>query len=229
MNKVPENPSKNRNGNTALLVISGFLITLYITANLMAVKPITVFGLTLFDAGTITFPLAYMLGDVLTELWGYKTSQKVILLSFVCNLTVVLCTALGLLLPAPDAAAETAQAYAIIFAYVPRIVAASLVGFLGGELTNAWVMDRLREITAGKHLWLRTIGSSMVGYIFDTVLFVLLAFGGTLPVQDLGTMILAQYLIKVVLEVLFGTPLAYGLIVWLKKHCISQKEEEVPQ
>ena len=208
MNKqVSENPAKNRE-LTALTIVAALLATLYIASNAMAVKVIAIGDLALFDAGTITFPAAYMLGDVLTEVWGFKTAKKVIWLTFLCNLIFVLCTALGLVLPAPDYMEETTKAYAVIFGYVPRIVIASLAGFLCGELSNAFVMSKMKALTKGKYMWLRTIGSSAVGYIFDTVLFVLVAFWGTAPGKDLFSMITIQYGAKLLIEALCGTDAA---------------------
>lgn len=218
MDQVSENPVKNRNDSfNSLVVIAGLLITLYLTANIMAVKLINIFGVTLFDAGTVTFPLAYMLGDVLTEVWGFRTARKVIWLTFFCNILLVLSTFIGLVLPAADYMGETTKAYAVIFSYVPRIVVASLIAFLGGELLNAWALVKIKEITKGKHLWMRTIGSSAVGYVFDTVVFVLVAFAGVAPAKDLLTMIVAQYFMKLGLESIAATPMAYALIGWMRR------------
>lgn len=218
-NQVLENPVKNQNESfTSLTVISCLMVTFYLIANIMAVKVISIGGIALFDAGTVTFPFAYMLGDALTEVWGFRTAKKVIFVTFLCNIILVAATSLGLILPAPDYMAETTAAYAGVFTYVPRIVAASLLAFLGGELSNAWVMEAIKKRTGKKYLWIRTIGSSAVGYIFDTVIFVLVAFWGTSPVRDLLTMIVAQYFMKLGLEAIGGTPLAYGLIAWLKRH-----------
>lgn len=218
MDQVSENPVKNRNDSfNSLVVISGLLITLYLTANIMAVKLISVFGVTLFDAGTVTFPLAYMLGDVLTEVWGFRTARKVIWLTFFCNVLLVASTAIGLVLPAADYMSEMTKAYSVIFTYVPRIVVASLIAFLGGELLNAWSLVKIKELTKGKHLWMRTIGSSAVGYVFDTVAFVLIAFAGIAPAKDLLTMIIAQYFMKLGLESLAATPMAYALIGWMRR------------
>ena len=191
---------------------------MYLIANVMAVKLINVAGVTFFDAGTVTFPLAFMLGDVLTEIWGYKTARKVIILAFICNLLMVGMTTIGVHLPYPDYAADSAEAYARVFSYVPRIVAASLFAFLCGELANAWAMEKIKTATSGRYLWLRAIASSMLGYIFDTVLFVILAFAGTAPAKDLATMIGFQYLAKVLLEGLGATPFTYLAVAWLRKH-----------
>ena len=204
--------------NTALIILTALMVTTYLTANIMAVKLIEVFSLTLFDAGTITFPLSYMIGDVVTEIYGFKTAKKLIWLTFFCNILLVASTSIGILLPYPEYMADTHNAYSAIFMVVPRILAASLVAFVAGELSNAYIMVKIKEKTKGKHLWLRTIGSSAVGYLFDTVLFVLLAFSFTdVPAKDLITMIIAQYIAKLLIESIFGTPLAYGVIGWINK------------
>ena len=217
--KVPENPSQNRKGDfTPLVVVTAFLVTLYLIANLMAVKIISIGGLSLFDAGTITFPFAYMFGDVLAEIWGYRTARKAIFLTFICNALLVIFTSIGVILPYPDYMEGVQQAYSTIYTYVPRIVIASLISFLLGELANAkvlvWIKERQQN---GRNLWIRTIGSSMVGYLFDTVFFVLIAFSGTAPAGDLFSMIAVQYAAKLMIEAVFGTPFAYGLVNFLRR------------
>ena len=225
MDKVSENPFKNRVSRESLLVVvTALFVTLYLVSNIMAVKVVSIFGLFCFDAGTITFPLAYMLGDVLTEIWGYRTTRKVIIVTLVCNTLMVICTRIGVVMPSPDYLEPTAAAYNLMFDYVPRIVLGSLVGFFMGEISNAWVMARLKKATGGKYLWLRTIGSSMVGYLFDSVPFVLIAFAGVVSTHDLIMMVVLQYLLKLGIEVLFGTPLAYGAIAWIKRHTYSRYE-----
>ena len=218
-NKVSENPLKNRiYFDMPLMLVTGIFVTLYLVSNIMAVKIISIFGLFYFDAGTITFPFAYMLGDVLTEIWGYRISKRVIYLSLLCNIILVVCTNIGILMPSPDYLDQTAQAYDHIFAYVPRIVIGSLVGFFMGELSNAYLMEKIKRWTQGKYMWLRTIGSSMVGYIFDSVPFVVIAFYGTVPFEDLLKMIALQYVLKLGIEAFAGTPLAYVVVAWLKNH-----------
>lgn len=219
MNKVPENPSKNRIGDfSPLTVVSSLIVTMYLIANLMAVKIISIGPFTLFDAGTITFPIAYMLSDVLAEIWGYKTARKVIFLTFACNALLVIFTSIGTILPYPDYMGGIQQAYSTIYTYVPRIVGASLISFLAGDLINAKILVAMRDRSAdGKMLWLRTIGSSVAGYLIDSVLFVLIAFTGTSPASDLLSMILAQYIAKIALEALFGTPLAYAAIRYIRR------------
>ena len=219
MNKVSDNPLKNRAaGGNALMIVTALFVTLYLVSNIMAVKVIGLANLFYFDAGTITFPFAYMLGDVLTELWGFRTAKRVIWATFFCNIILVVCTQIGVWLPSPDYLEETANAYNHIFSYVPRIVLGSLAGFLLGELSNAWVMEKIKERMKGKRLWVRTIGSSMVGYLFDTLPFVLIAFAGTVTTRELIMMLLFQYFGKLAIEATMGTPMAYAAIYWLKKY-----------
>ena len=200
-----------------LITVTALFVTCYLVSNLMAVKVIGFFNLFYFDAGTITFPFAYMLGDVLTEIWGYRTTRKIIFLTFFCNVLMVICTQIGVWLPSPDYLEGTAEAYDRVFNYVPRIVLGSLTGFLLGELSNSWIMERIKEKTKGRHLWVRTIGSSLIGYIFDTVPFVLIAFAGVMTARDIMLMIALQYLMKLGIEAFFGTPMAYAAISLLRK------------
>lgn len=230
MNKVSGNPLKNRvkarlraggqsvSNQTALMVVTALFVSSYLISNTMAVKVIGLFNLLYFDAGTITFPFAYMLGDVLTEIWGFRISKRVIWTTFFCNILMVVCTQIGVWLPSPEHLVDTAAAYDHIFSYVPRIVLASLVGFLCGELSNAWLMVKIREKTKGKHLWVRTIGSSAVGYVFDSLPFVLIAFAGTVTVRELLLMLAFQYCSKLLIETVFGTPLAYAAIRFIRKY-----------
>lgn len=215
--QVLENPVKNQSPNFILTIMACLLTALYITANIMAVRVIRVGEISLFDAGTILFPFTYMLGDALTELWGFKTARKVILLTFFCNMIFVGFTAIGVLLPYPAYQAETVAAYDAIFGFVPRIMAASMVAFLAGEISNAWLLVKIKEKTGDKHLWIRTIGSSILGHGLDSVLFVLLAFCGVCSVEELCSMIVSQYFLKLLLEAITGTPMVYALTTWLKR------------
>ena len=220
MDKVSENPFKNRkdNQNSALMVVTALFVTLYLVSNIMAVKVTSFFNLSLFDAGTITFPFAYMLGDVLTEVWGYRTARKVIWLTLLCNILLVICTQVGVWMPSSKESAEIATAYNTVFNYVPRIVLASLTGFLFGELLNASLMEKIKLKTNGRHLWVRTIGSSAVAHIVDSVAFVLIAFAGTVSSDTLIQMILFQYFSKLSIEAIFGTPMAYAAVYNIKQY-----------
>jgi uncharacterized integral membrane protein (TIGR00697 family) len=222
--QVPENPvQKNREYErrsadfNPLVVITALMVCTYLSANVMAVKIMDVFGTTLLDAGTLIFPFAYMLGDVLTEIWGFKTARKVILLCFLCNVILMAATAIAVLIPAPGYLSETADAYNIVFSYMPRIVVASLCAFLVGELTNSWYMIKIREKTGRRLLWVRTIGSSAIGQLLDSFIFCIIAFAGTISNNDLLSMIVTLYLVKLAIEAAAGTPIAYAVIGYLRK------------
>lgn len=222
MNKVSENPSKNRAVSDErhlppLVIITGLIIACYLTANVMAVKLIKVGNVTIFDAGTIIFPITYMLGDVLTEIWGFRTAKRVIWLTLVCQIIFTLFVWIGISMPYPAETESMAAAYQEVFGFVPRIMLASLVAFLCGELINAWTMVKIKEKTGERLLWVRTIGSSVFGYVVDTTLFVCIAFIGTVPTRDIFTMIGIQVIVKIGIEALGGTPLAYWVIGALKK------------
>jgi len=225
MNKqVPENPvQKNRDAEARaadfnpLVIITALMVCTYLSANVMAVKIMDVFGTSLLDSGTLIFPFAYMLGDVLTEIWGFRTARKVILICFMCNVILMAATAVATLIPSPAYLSETAGAFNTVFSYMPRIVAASLCAFLAGELTNSWLMIKIREKTGRRFLWVRTIGSSVVGQLLDSSIFSVIAFAGTITNRDLLSMILTLYLVKLGIEAAAGTPIAYAVIGYLRK------------
>lgn len=221
-NQVSENPEKNREFNY-LTIIAALMVACYLTSNIMAVKLIDIGGITSFDAGTITFPLAYMLGDVLTEIWGFKTSKKVIYLTFFCNLFLVVFTFIGVYIPSPSYMTEIDIAYKTIFTYTPRILLASFIAFIFGEISNAWFMERIKILTKGKYLFVRTILSSAVGYALDTALFVIIGYIGSVPITDIISMIVVQYIAKMLIEALCSTPLSYGFVTFLKKKVDTEK------
>jgi len=204
-----------------LIVITALSVTLYLTSNLMAVKLLAIGGVTWFDCGTLLFPLVYMLGDVLSEVWGYAVARRVIWLTFGC-MAIMLCgTALAICLPSPGYQAGVADAYRLVYGFVPRIVIASLIAFLCGSLANAWSLVKIRQWTGRRWLWVRTIGSSIYGYIFDNALFILLAFGFRAPWRDLLSMMLIQFVAKMAMEACLATPMAYAVI-----HLISENHSE---
>ena len=157
-------------------------------------------------------------GDVLSEIWGYKTTRKVIILTFISNIILIAFTNLAMLLPYPEEMEAINNSYNMIFGYVPRIVLASLISFLAGELANSKILVKLRDRSQdGRRLWVRTITSSIVGHLLDTVLFVSIAFIGTVPAGDIWSMIYIQYLLKLAIEVTLGTPLAYLMVKCIKR------------
>ena len=192
---------------TALFVAS------LLAANTMAAKLIVLGGLVL-SAAIVIFPLSYVLGDVLTEVWGYAASRRVIWLGFACNALLVAAVWLGGALPAAPFWRGQA-AYEEILGQTPRILAASFLAYLVGEFANAYVLARLKLATRGRWLWTRTIGSTGVGQALDTVVFVTLAFAGVVPGAALAALVAGQWAVKVAWEAA-ATPLTYAAVGWLK-------------
>lgn len=183
----------------------------------MAVRLISVGSVTLFDAGTLIYPFTYLIGNVLTDLYGFRTTRRVIFQAFFCEMLFTFICWVATLLPYPIENAEMAEAYAHVFGFVPRIMGASLFAFLLGELTNAWIFQKIKKRTQGKHLWVRTIGSTLCACILDTVGFVLIAFVGIVPTQSIISMILIQIVAKLTIEICASTPAAYALLGYLRK------------
>ena len=198
----------------AFVVVVAVFVTCLIVANVTAVKLVGVFGLVL-DAGTLIFPLSYIFGDVLTEVYGFRAARRVIWLAFLCNLLAVGVISLaGALPPAPIW--EGQEAYQTILGYAPRLLAASFVAFLVGSLANSFVLAKLKVATEGRHLWARTIGSTLVGQGLDSAIFVSLAFAGTIPTNALIPIILTQWVLKSAYEAL-ATPFTYLVVNRLKR------------
>jgi queuosine precursor transporter len=195
------------------VALAGFFVTALVVSNIIAVKLAEVGG-RVFDAGNVLFPLAYLLGDVLTEVYGFRVARRVILLGFACNLLAVAAIQIAIALPAAGFWEENEAAFETVLGTTWRIFVASLTAYLVGELTNSFVLQRMKAATNGRFLWSRTIGSSLVGQGLDTVLFVTIAFAGT--GVDLADTILTTWAIKVTWEVL-ATPLTYLLANGLKR------------
>lgn len=202
-----------RHSNWFLLVAALFVTSL-IVSNIIAVKLIDVAGMIL-PAAIIIFPVSYILGDVLTEVYGFARARQVIWLGFLCNLFAVVAISVGGLLPAAGFWGGQ-EAYDAILGAVPRILAASFIAYLVGEFINAYVLARLKVAMEGRHLWVRTIGSTLAGQLLDSAIFITIAFAGILPVEVLVTAIVTQWLVKSGYEAL-ATPLTYAVVGFLKR------------
>ncbi len=196
------------------LGIVAIFITCLITSNIIAVKMITVFGLIL-PAAILIFPISYITGDILTEVYGYSRTRKVIWLGFFCNLVVVAAIWLGKIIP-PAPFWDAQPAYERILGYTPRILGASFLAYLAGEFLNAFIMAKLKIATKGRWLWTRTIGSTLAGQGLDSLVFITLAFVGTLPPGALASAIIAQWLVKSAYEAA-ATPFTYKAVAFLKQ------------
>jgi uncharacterized integral membrane protein (TIGR00697 family) len=195
------------------VVIAAVFVTCLITANIIAVKLILLFGF-LVPAGIIVFPLSYLFGDVLTEVYGYGAARQVIWLGFSCNLLAVIAIYLGGIAPAAPFWQQQA-AYDTILGFTPRLLLGSFVAYLVGEFTNSFVLAKLKIATKGRWLWTRTIGSTLIGEGLDTLIFISIVFWGIIPPQLMLQAILTQWIFKVVYEVV-ATPFTYLVVGFLK-------------
>jgi hypothetical protein len=194
------------------VIITAVFITCLITANIIAVKVISV-GPVILPAAIIIFPLSYIFGDILTEVYGYHWARRVIWLGFLCNLIFVIFVWVGQVLP-PAPFWKGQEAYESILGYTPRLLVASFCGYLIGEFANSFVLAKMKILTQGRWLWTRTIGSTIVGQGLDTVVFITLAFIGT-P-SFVMIMILYHWLTKTGIEAIF-TPFTYAVVNYLKR------------
>ena len=188
--------------------ISAVFVGILLISNIVAVKPIAFgaihlgdFALPLvFDGGVFLFPLAYILGDVLAEVYGLKASRRAIFTAFALALVASLTILLVQISP-PAADWENQEAFAAVLGFVPRIVAASLIAFLAGQLLNAWVLDRMRRSTSGRFLRTRLIASTVAGQLVDTLLFCTIAFAGIITGIDFVMYVVLGYVVKVLAEI----------------------------
>ena len=206
------------------LVIAALFITCLITANIIAVKLITLgvepirHGGFQFPgplpAAIVIFPLRYIFGDILTEVYGYRQARKIIWLGFLCNLIAVLAFWVAGQIPALDS--DVQNAYERILGYTPRLLVASFSAYLVGEFANSFVLAKMKIKTKGRFLWTRTIGSTIVGEGLDALVFITIAFGGTMSWALIGGIILTHWLVKTGYEVV-ATPFTYMVVNFLKR------------
>ena len=203
--------------------ITAVFVTSLILSNIIVVKLIAV-GPFYFTAAILIFPVSYIFGDILTEVYGYARARRVIWTGFGCNLLAVLVIWISIQLsPAPfwklgalESPQAAQEAYQAIFGFTPRLLAASFVAYLVGEFLNSFILAKMKIATQGRHLWLRTIGSTLIGQMADSGIFISLAFWGIIPLVALGKMILTQWLMKSFYEAL-ATPGTYLAVNYLKR------------
>ncbi len=193
--------------------LMGAYITCLLLSNLIAGKMMALGNVTL-PAAVILFPVTYILADVFTEVYGYKNMRTVIWMGFACSFFAVIIYMITIALPHPGFWGNQ-DAYAVVLGTTPRVFLASLIGYLFGEFSNAMILSKLKVKMEGKSLWVRTIGSTIIGEAFDTVIFIFISFWGTMENSVLLQMMLYQYLFKVCYEAVF-TPLTYLVVNKLK-------------
>ena len=196
------------------LIMAAFVTVIIATNMIGAEKVVTVFGFT-FGGGILFFPISYFFNDILTEVYGYARSRKVVWAGFISLFFTMIMAQVIVALP-PAGGWMHQQAYEIVYGQTPRIVIASLIAFLCGEFANSVVLAKMKVIFNGKHLWTRTIGSTIVGEAVDSVIFYPAAFFGFWSASLLIKVMIMNYLIKVTWEIV-ATPLTYQVVNFLKR------------
>lgn len=175
------------------------------------------YGEYIYGAGVLFFPISYLFGDILTEVYGYKRSRKVIWAGFGALIFAsVMAYVVSSLHPASTMSADRQAAVNLIFGQTPRIVTASLIAFWTGEFVNSFVLAKMKVFTTGKFLWMRTIGSTIVGEVADSAIFYPIAFFGVWSNEQLISVMIGNYFIKVLWEAV-ATPFTYLIVNWLKR------------
>jgi hypothetical protein len=208
------NKTNQKVASPLFLFFAALFITSLLTANIIAVKIISLFGFFV-PAGIIIFPISYILGDILTEVYGYENTKKIIWLGFFANLMMVIAIIIAQSLPSAPFWSNQ-KAFVDILGFAPRLLLASFTAFLIGSFANSFVMSKMKLITKGNMLWTRTIGSTIVGEGLDSLIFISIAFIGSLPFMAIFLMILTQWFLKTAYEVIM-TPATYAIVGFLKK------------
>ncbi|MCL4305245.1 queuosine precursor transporter [bacterium] len=195
-------------------LIGGLFVAILLISNVAATKLVG-FGIFPFDGGTFLFPLSYIFGDVLTEVYGFGRARRIIWMGFAANVLAALTFAVVAAMP-PASIWPNQEAFEAILGFVPRIVLASLIAYLFGEFTNSVILAKLKVATQGRVLWLRTISSTLAGQAVDTGLFVVIAFAGIVPARELWLMIAFNYMFKCGVEIVL-TPMTYAIVGFLKR------------
>ena len=194
--------------------ITALFVTVLLVSNVASTK-FLILGPFTFDGGTVLFPLAYIFGDVLTEVYGYRQSRRVIWTGFFCLGLMAL--TFGVVDWLPPASDWTLQpAFHALLGQTPRIVVASLLAYWAGEFVNSYILAKMKVWTGGRWLWARTIGSTLLGEGVDTAVFILAAFAGAWPAALLWTVFVSNYIFKVAIEVIM-TPVTYQIVRVLKR------------
>ena len=215
--RQPEQPRANARTYRYLDIISVVFVVVLLISNITAIKPLSLPAWlhVQMDGGNILFPISYIFGDILVEVYGYARSRRVIWLGFAANAIAALVFSLVVALPAvPDWDLQTA--FSQILGQTPRVVLASLCAFLCGEFLNSYIMAKMKLWSRGRWLWTRTIGSTVIGEFADSTLFTLIAFAGVWSGETMIKVIVGNYIFKVAYEAL-ATPLTYAIVGALKQ------------
>jgi uncharacterized integral membrane protein (TIGR00697 family) len=195
-------------------VIVGVFVGLLLISNIGAVKLIE-FGPIITDGGVFLFPLVYIVGDILSEVYGFKAARKAIFIGFAMSILAALTFWLVQISP-PAEAWGNQEAFESVLGFVPRIVLASVAGYLVGQLLNAWVLVKIKERTQEKALWLRLLGSTIIGEFADTIVFCTIAFYGVITGAEFLVYVAFGFAYKTLVEVVL-LPVSYAVIGWVKR------------
>jgi len=195
--------------------IVGLFVAVLIISNIVSTKLVGI-GPFVLDGGTFLFPLAYIFGDIFTEVYGYGRARRAIWTGFAALVLLTVTLILVQFLPSAHGWNNQA-AYTTILGFVPRIVISSICGYLAGEFVNSYVMAKMKLFTNGKYLWTRTVGSTIAGEGVDTIVFSTIAFYGVISNSELLNLIGTIYVAKVAVEIIF-TPITYRIVHFLKQH-----------
>ena len=197
-------------------VVMAAFVAILLLSNLIGAAKLSTLGGFTFGAGILFFPIGYVIGDVLTEVYGYAHARRCIWVGFAALIFMAFMSWVVVSLP-PAAGWTGQEAYESVFGQVPRIVLASIVAFWAGEFVNSFVLARMKIMTAGKYLWTRTIGSTVFGQAVDSLIFYPLAFYWVWSTNQVMTVMLTNWALKVSWEAVL-TPVTYMVVGWLKRH-----------
>lgn len=193
----------------AIVFVTCLIASNMFEAKLISLGPISV------TAGLLCFPISYILGDVITEVYGFKSARRVIWAGFAMNFFVVALGGVATMLPAPDFW-QGAESFNFVFGLAPRIACASLTAFVSGSMVNSWVMQRMHDMHGEKRFGLRAIVSTLAGESTDSIIFFPMAFGGTMPANELFKMMVVQIILKTLYEVVI-LPITIRVVAGVKK------------
>lgn len=205
-----------RRGHYDTIVV--FFVSFLLLSNIGATKLIEleIFERSLiFDGGALLFPLTYVLGDVIAEVYGFTAARRAILLGMIVSILASAVFYLVQVAP-PAADYENQAAFEAVLGFVPRIVAASVAAYAAGQLLNAWVLVKLKNKYGEKNLWARLMGSTVIGTAADTAIFCFVAWAGVMPVSTILNLMIVGYFYKVAVELIL-LPVTYRVVAWVKK------------
>ena len=218
MHKTINNPKElllHHQGLKFYTPIAMLFVSLFVVVNIITQKIVPLTNNLMLTAGDFVYPFSYTLSVLLTEVYGYAMSRRVIWSAFICNFFIALVFLLAIALPAAPSWHEQAS-YASILGHVPRLLGASFGAFLVGEFIGTYVLAKMKVFTAGKYLWLRTIVATAIGQLIDSVVFTAIAFVGVMSWHDVIILTVSAYGCKIIYQILM-TPGIYAFARFLKK------------